>query len=1153
MAQGKRKHRRKLIALALFCGLVAAAAFVAHRYFLNGERLRHLAEAAVVKYTGIEMHIGTFEATLVPARVVATGVRLSVPEATATADRVEVRVDLSRLHSREIAITTGDISGLVVHLPEDPAVLVEVIDRVEQHAKETGGGGDGKAAVSVAIAEITAAAHVYLGDDPELFAATDLRIDDILSARVGIHADAVLAAWGDAARLYGDVELLRAEPGSPWQADGTAWLTAVQTERLPLKNSPEGVFGAGIFFAPTDAGPGAEVHARLDAPGHPEITGEIEAGVVWTGKHVDVQRVAWEAAGAQLEGSGAIASAADWSLNLREARASEAALDALLALLEQPRARFEADPGAQVIVADLAVDSLNGEWRVDRGDLDFAGLTIVSALDGPARDGIAQATRGLRGTLSAKNGLIAVHEIRNDDLSITGIIEPDRTNNTVRTDLRGVADLARMPWTLLNDRGDVEHVQGKLAVTRFAATFAAGAGVPEDLTVEAELRDAAIRYIDHDLSVDLKNITGHLATSGREIIANLSASDLAGNPVAVAGNYEVKSHLWTGTFETDPRTLVPELFDRSTYLDDLRILAHTVGPSVFDMTVEFPSNTKQNLRATLTRRESGDTALVTRLEFDKTVTAFSVESTLPAPRIFEKYLPRLRGDGTVHATFSYDGLRETFSFAADATDCSIASDSLLRKDAGTGLTLRAAGNAGKNWTLDSVEAAARGEPFITLSDPAKDGSHSVEVQLAALPALLPAGATASGAIRGRLHLDGSEGQIAFADAALALDPTLSLDRVHGRIAFSPESFTCENLELHGARSDCTFALTRQAGRWAGRASGIKLDLEAILHFIDAARALQPRAEDDLPPAAGIAPPSLWAKPMLGEFTLDLGEVHHRRGQLNAVHFRVLGEERAIRLTEFSARYGDGSVLGSLVIVPGETTDAVVKSAMKWTQLDGRVLNDMFFPKDQGFFGVFDGELTFDAPLGTSREMMAAGNGSARFTGKNGSLGQIGFASKLLTVLKTTEIINLKAPTLRDKGLVFNTLGGGLALVNGHMTLNDIALDGGAYTISSEGTVDFAKDETNADAFVRVLESVGRIMKKVPLIGDVVAALSTDLIGVPVHFSGSPYDVQVGVAGATGKSVATAPVRAGEGAVKAVGEGFKRLIPGGNDKKNDTPK
>jgi len=1145
MAQGKRRHRPKLLALLLFCALMAAATIVAYRFFLDSDRLKSFFEASVAHYTGIEMKIGGVQATLFPARVVATNLRLSVPKATATADRVEVRVDLRRLFSRDIAITTGDISGLALHLPEDPAAIPEIIRQVRDHVKATTG-SPGDPPFSTHIATIAAAAHVYLGENPTPFAVADIRVDNILSARIGIHTAAALRAWGDAARLYGDVELLRAEIGHPWQADGSARFAGIQTERLPLTNSPEGRLEGDISFTPKDAGPGAEVHARLDAPSRPEITSTIEARGVWTGERVELDRVIWAASGAQLEGSGAIASARDWSATLRGAHASESALDAILALLERPRARFEADPGAQVALVDVVVDSLDGEWRVDRGSLDFSGISIVSAVDGPARAGIAQATRGLRGSLTAQGGVVTLREVRNDDLRVVGTLAPDRANNTLRVDLRGEADLARLPWTLLNERGDVERVRGRLAVTQFTGTFTAGAKLPEDIVLEAELRDADFRYLDGDVIVDLRGIRGRLATRGKDVATEISAVDAAGIPIKIVGHYGVKTRGWIGSVDGDPRSIVPQLFERSAYLARLQALSNAVGPSVFDLQVVSPSNSRDPLRATATRRDDGQSTLAARVEFDRGITAFSVQSSLPVQRVLDEYLPELSGEGSVRTTFDYDGQRRTFGVTIDATDCSVLSDTILRKSAGTGLKIKASGAAGKNWKLDTAEVTAGGAPFIKTTGPARDGLLPFEVQLAALPAFLPDGASAAGTVAGRLRTDGTQGEVEFVNAAVALDATLALDRVQGRILFGRDTFACDDFQIHGARSDCTVALRRDAGRWSGKVHGARLDVGAIVDWVDAARVLQPQRE-------GVASRSLWTKPLLGELSFDVGELYYRRGRIESLRLRALGEERAIRFTEFAGRYGEGSLLGSLVILPGENTDAILKSAVKWTQLDGRALNDMLFPEDRGFFGILDGELTFEAPFGTAKEMIAAGNGSARFTGKNGSLGQIGFASKLLTVLKSTEVINLRAPTLRDKGLVFNTLRGGLTLTQGVMTLDGVKLDGGAYAMDAKGAIDFAKDSTDADVFVRVLESVGRIVRVVPLLGDLAAALSTDLIGVPVHFSGSPYDVQAGVMKASGKSVATTPLRAGEGAVKAVGEGFKRLIPGGANKNSDPPK
>ena len=79
-----------------------------------------------------------------------------------------------------------------------------------------------------------------------------------------------------------------------------------------------------------------------------------------------------------------------------------------------------------------------------------------------------------------------------------------------------------------------------------------------------------------------------------------------------------------------------------------------------------------------------------------------------------------------------------------------------------------------------------------------------------------------------------------------------------------------------------------------------------------------------------------------------------------------------------------------------------------------------------------GKLRFTAPLhGDLRAMMPDGSGSLTATGSNGTLiGRLGLTTKIVTVLRSTEALRMKFPSLRDEGIVFDTVRGDLVMDQG---------------------------------------------------------------------------------------------------------------------------
>ena len=167
-------------------------------------------------------------------------------------------------------------------------------------------------------------------------------------------------------------------------------------------------------------------------------------------------------------------------------------------------------------------------------------------------------------------------------------------------------------------------------------------------------------------------------------------------------------------------------------------------------------------------------------------------------------------------------------------------------------------------------------------------------------------------------------------------------------------------------------------------------------------------------------------------------------------------------------------------------------------------------------------------------------------GVDGSWGKLGFTTKLLATLKTVEIINLQAPSLRDKGLVYKSFVWEATFEEGVMTLSEVFLDGGAYAMNARGGIDFAAEECDIRVYTRVMESVSRMVKWVPLVGQVVEA-GTKQVGVAVQMSGSPYDIQAEIVPRGG--IAGTAVGAVAKGMKLLKNTVKKITPGAGEKES----
>lgn len=1121
-----RRHRRKIVALTLLAALAAIAWTFTERYLLDTERYRRLIIETLAHRTRIEADIARINLDLLPSpRAIAYHAHAATPEAQATIDRIVARFDLFRLLRRELAISSIDLEGLDLRLPGRPDELPKLLDRIQQTWMETKPPPSGPT-IHVALDRIQAhAALLHTPDNPKEFATLDIELRNVLTDRIQVRLQATMPGVGERARLTGDVFVIHDHAANRWHIEGTTQLTQAELARLPIPNAPAATVDATIQFTPAPAATAAAFTASLVSTDHPALSGELNADLLWDSNALLLKQAHWNAAGGQIHATGKFTSANDWHAHIHHLRMTEGTLDALLAIPQHPRVRLEADKGAYLEARDLEIGpGPDARLNIASGAAEFTALAVVPKAESAA----SRAAHGIRGSLSITNNIITIAHLRADAINLHGTVTPLLDSHAVQVDLTGSADLARLPWDALDALAAIHRLEGEIQLTQLAGTFSDTPGLPDDFALEATLRGGALVYADDVVQLDLRNLEGQLASDGGRITTQIEGATSSDAWFELLGAYEVETRVWTGTLRADAAEVGPPIFTDTTLREGLRPLAQAIGPAVIDVRIAMPTEASRETRIEAVRVDALPLTVHTVLNEDGTLLSVTGEGALPAPPLVTEYLPRLQGSGDLGFTIDYRPGDHQFTVSLDWTRCAIQSDTVLRKTAGTPLTTTLTAQTDPTFRIQSLEANTDGVPIITTTSPPQHGVIQLEVDMSLLAQLLVEGAEAGGTLFARYDTNAHATELNFDRVSIAIAERFALDRIHGVLQIFQDSIATGGLELHGARSDCTLRLAKIGDAWTGGLQGRSINLNAIQELFNAARALVPQPDNTPQPGQ-----SLWTNPWIGEFTVDLGTVHYNRGHLDQLKFRLLGEDRALRIRDITAKPYTGDLSGTIAIVPAADADARLKLTLNATELDARTLNDLIWPEDKGFFGNLTGTLTFDAPLAGLNSMMATADGSLALKGLNGSLGQTGFATKLLTALNTADILNLRLPSLRDRGVVFQTWDLDLRMTAGTIAIQKFHLDGGGYAMIGRGTVSFAQDKTDAMIHVQPLESVSKVMRRVPILGDIAAAVSTDLLGIPVRFSGSPYDMQAGVAMELAKNLLTTPLRAGQGVIRSV--------------------
>ena len=98
----------------------------------------------------------------------------------------------------------------------------------------------------------------------------------------------------------------------------------------------------------------------------------------------------------------------------------------------------------------------------------------------------------------------------------------------------------------------------------------------------------------------------------------------------------------------------------------------------------------------------------------------------------------------------------------------------------------------------------------------------------------------------------------------------------------------------------------------------------------------------------------------------------------------------------------------------------------------------------------------------------------------------------------TEIFRGELPDLTKEGFAYNSITAKSDLENGKLLLREVLIDGSSMEIACSGDIDLIDKKLDLTVLVAPLKTVDRIVKKIPLIRDIIAGT---LVSIPVKVRG----------------------------------------------------
>jgi hypothetical protein len=132
-------------------------------------------------------------------------------------------------------------------------------------------------------------------------------------------------------------------------------------------------------------------------------------------------------------------------------------------------------------------------------------------------------------------------------------------------------------------------------------------------------------------------------------------------------------------------------------------------------------------------------------------------------------------------------------------------------------------------------------------------------------------------------------------------------------------------------------------------------------------------------------------------------------------------------------------------------------------------------------------------------------GNLTFDSHDGRIYRFGILAKIFALLNVTEIYRGEVPDLKGKGFAYNSITANGIFENGKLILSETTIDSPSMGIAIEGDIDLTENKVDLIVLVAPFKTVDRIVKIIPLVGNI---LGGNLISIPFRAVGHLGDPDV---------------------------------------------
>lgn len=127
---------------------------------------------------------------------------------------------------------------------------------------------------------------------------------------------------------------------------------------------------------------------------------------------------------------------------------------------------------------------------------------------------------------------------------------------------------------------------------------------------------------------------------------------------------------------------------------------------------------------------------------------------------------------------------------------------------------------------------------------------------------------------------------------------------------------------------------------------------------------------------------------------------------------------------------------------------------------------------------------------------------------NGTLRKFSTLSKVFSILNVSQLLKFKLPDMASGGMPYSSIKGSISLKEGILASEDLFISSNAINVSIVGSTDIVKEELNLIIGAQPLQTVDKIVNRIPIVGWLLTGSDKDLLTAYFEAKGKWSDPQV---------------------------------------------